>query len=53
MAVKVVKKSTGDVQQGKFAVIKGGNVALYSGIMADKKAAGAAAASAGSFRSKR
>jgi len=37
MAVKVVKKSTGDVQQGKFAVIKGGNVALYSGIMADKK----------------
>ncbi|HKZ51506.1 MAG TPA: hypothetical protein VJ256_07090 [Dehalococcoidia bacterium] len=37
MAVKVVNKATGETQQGKFALVKSDSVALYSGIMADKK----------------
>ena len=37
MAVKVVEKQTGASVTGKFAVIQGGQVSLYSGIMSDKK----------------
>ena len=32
MAVKVVNKETGEVLTGKFAVLKEGNVLLYSGV---------------------
>lgn len=32
MGVKVVNKETGDVLTGKFAVLKEGNVLLYSGV---------------------
>ncbi|MDH5364836.1 MAG: hypothetical protein OEW82_06725 [Dehalococcoidia bacterium] len=37
MSVKVVDKKTGKETTGKHAVIKGGQVNLYTGIMSDKK----------------
>jgi hypothetical protein len=37
MAVKVVVKSTGQANVGKFASVEGGKVNLFSGIMSDKK----------------
>lgn len=37
MSVKVVEKKTGKQTIGKYAVIKGGEVSLYTGIMSDKK----------------
>jgi len=37
MSVKVVDKKTGKETLGKYAVIKGGQVNLYTGIMSDKK----------------
>ena len=37
MGVKVVDKKTGKVLTGKYAVIKAGQVNLYTGIMSDKK----------------
>jgi hypothetical protein len=37
MGVKVVDKKTGKETSGKYAVIKGGQVNLYTGIMSDKK----------------
>jgi len=37
MSVKVVDKKTGKETIGKHAVIKGGQVSLYTGIMSDKK----------------
>ena len=37
MAVKVLVKETGETVTGKFAVLEGGQVGLFSGIMADKK----------------
>jgi len=37
MSVKVVDKKTGKETVGKYAVIKGGQVNLYTGIMSDKK----------------
>ena len=37
MTVKVVDKKTGKEAVGKYAVIKGSQVNLYTGIMSDKK----------------
>jgi len=37
MTVKVVDKKTGKESTGKYAVIKGGRINLYTGIMSDKK----------------
>ena len=37
MAVRVVIKETGETVAGKFAVIDGGTVGLFAGIMSDKK----------------
>jgi hypothetical protein len=37
MSVKVVDKKTGKETLGKYAVIKGEQVNLYTGIMSDKK----------------
>ncbi len=37
MAVKVVNKETGEIISGKLAVLKEGNVILYSGSTSDKK----------------
>ena len=37
MTLKVVDKNTGKETTGKYAVIRGGQVSLYSGIMSDKK----------------
>lgn len=37
MAVKVVIKETGETVAGKFAVLDGGTLGLFSGIMSDKK----------------
>ncbi|MBI2846367.1 MAG: hypothetical protein HYX82_00640 [Chloroflexi bacterium] len=37
MSVKVTDKKTGKETAGKYAVIKGGEVNLYTGIMSDKK----------------
>ena len=37
MSVKVVDKKTGKETVGKYIVIKGGQVNLYTGIMSDKK----------------
>lgn len=37
MTVKVVDKKTGKETIGKYAVVKGGQVSLYTGIMSDKK----------------
>lgn len=37
MAVSVFVRATGEKFTGKFALIEGGKVGLYSGIMADRK----------------
>jgi len=37
MAVKVVNKETGETISGKLAILKEGNVLLYSGCRPDKK----------------
>lgn len=37
MAVKVIVTETGETTTGKFAVVEGGKVGLFSGIMSDKK----------------
>jgi hypothetical protein len=37
MTVKVVDKKTGKETTGKYAIIKGAQVNLYTGIMSDKK----------------
>ena len=37
MGVKVIDKKTGKETTGKYAVIKGGQVNLYTGIMSHKK----------------
>ncbi len=37
MSVKVVDKKTGKETIGKYAIIKSGQVSLYTGIMSDKK----------------
>jgi hypothetical protein len=37
MGVKVVDKKTRKETTGKYAIIKGGQVSLYTGIMSDKK----------------
>jgi hypothetical protein len=37
MSVKVVDKKTGKETTGKYAIVKGGQVSLYTGIMSDKK----------------
>ncbi len=37
MSVKVVDKKTGKETIGKYAIIKGEQVNLYTGIMSDKK----------------
>ncbi len=37
MSVKVVDKKTGKETVGKYAMVKGGEVSLYTGIMSDKK----------------
>jgi len=37
MSVKVVAKKTGKETTGKYAIIKGGQANLYTGIMSDKK----------------
>ncbi len=37
MAVKVVNKETGETISGKLAILKEGEVILYSGSMPDKK----------------
>ncbi len=37
MSVKVADKQTGEETGGKFALEKGGQVNLYTGIMSDKK----------------
>ncbi len=37
MSVKVVDKQTGTETIGKYASVKEGQVALYSGIMSDRK----------------
>ncbi len=37
MSVRVVDKKTGKETMGKYAVVKGGEVNLYTGIMSDKK----------------
>ncbi len=37
MSVKVMDKKTSKESIGKYALIKGGQVSLYTGIMSDKK----------------
>jgi len=37
MTVKVVEKKTGKESTGKYAIVKSGEVNLYTGIMSDKK----------------
>ncbi len=37
MSVKVIDKQTGEETVGKFALVKGDQVNLYTGIMSDKK----------------
>ncbi|MBI4198618.1 MAG: hypothetical protein HY533_05870 [Chloroflexi bacterium] len=37
MVVKIVVKEAGETLTGKFASLEGGKVALFSGIMSDKK----------------
>ncbi len=37
MSVKVVDKKAGGETVGKYALVKGGQVNLYTGIMSDKK----------------
>ena len=37
MSVKVMDKKTGKETVGKYALVKGGQVSLYTGIMSDKK----------------
>ncbi len=37
MSVRVVDRKTGKETVGKYAVVKGGEVSLYTGIMSDKK----------------
>lgn len=37
MSVKVVDRKTGKETTGKYALITGGEVNLYTGIMSDKK----------------
>ena len=37
MSVKVADKKTGKETTVKYAIIKGGQVSLYTGIMSDKK----------------
>ena len=37
MSVKVVDKKTGNETVGKYALVKGDEVSLYTGIMSDKK----------------
>ena len=37
MSVKVVDKTTGKETNGKYVLIKGGQVSLYTAIMSDKK----------------
>ena len=37
MSVKVVDKKTGTETVGKYALVKSGEVSLYTGIMSDKK----------------
>ncbi len=37
MSVRVVDKKTGKETVGKYAVLRGGEVSLYTGIMLDKK----------------
>jgi len=37
VSVKVADKKTGKETTGKYAIIKGGQVSLYTGIMSDKK----------------
>lgn len=37
MAVKVLIKASGENVSGKYCVVEKGQVALYSGIMSDKK----------------
>lgn len=37
MSVRVIDKKTGEETTGKYAVIKSGQVNLYTGIMSDKK----------------
>lgn len=37
MSVKVKDNKTGKESLGKYALIKGGQVSLYTGIMSDKK----------------
>jgi hypothetical protein len=37
VSVKVADKKTGKETTGRYAIIKGGQVSLYTGIMSDKK----------------
>ena len=37
MSVRVTDKTTGKETTGKYALVKGGQVSLYTGIMSDKK----------------
>ncbi|MDP6770820.1 MAG: hypothetical protein QF704_09010 [Anaerolineales bacterium] len=37
MSVKVTDSQTGEEATGKFALAKGGQINLYTGIMSDKK----------------
>ena len=37
MSVRVIDKKTGEETIGKYALVKGGQVSLYTGIMSDKK----------------
>ena len=37
MSVKLVDRKTSKETTGKYAVIKGGQISLYTGIMSDKK----------------
>ena len=37
MSVRVVDNETGKESTGKYAVTKGGQVSLYTGIMSDKR----------------
>jgi len=37
MSVRVIDKKTGKETVGKYAMVKGREVSLYTGIMADKK----------------
>lgn len=37
MSVRVIDKKTGKETTGKYAIVKGGQVNLYTGVMSDKK----------------